>query len=117
MKKVLLIALLLLSLVTAGYCANATVTNTEWGSEITGGVSATVIYNGTMWVKAIGVVPSVVNDTAVFTSGASNVSCLKVIAPVVNDTKSVYFGDKGIPFTNLTVTLNTTSDIVYVYNQ
>ena len=115
-KKLVLAGILVLALSAFAWAANATVTNSEWGAEITGGTSATLIYNGTMYVKGIGLVPVAANDTAVFTSGSS-VSCLKIVAPIVNDTKVVSFGYPGIALTNLTVTLLNASDIVYIYNQ
>jgi hypothetical protein len=116
MKKLFLTAILCLSLITLAHASNATITNTEYGSEITGGTSQTVVYNQTMYVKGIGYVPSAANNTVTFTSGA-NVSCLKIVAPTVNDTKTIYFGDSGITLSNLSVTLNTTTDIVYIYNK
>ena len=115
-KKLVLSAILILALSASAWAAAMTITDTEWGTYLTGNTTATVVYNGTIYVKAIGVVPSAANNTVIFTSGNST-SCLQIIAPVVNDTKIVSFGDNGVAFKNLTVTLNTTTDVVYIYTK
>jgi hypothetical protein len=118
MRKMFL-ALLVLFLAT-GVCfaANATVTYTEWGMEVTGGTSATLIYNGTISAKGIAFSAAAANDTAVLTaSGASNVSCMQFNSTTVGNSagNNMIFIGGGIPLKNLTVTMSNTSDILYVY--
>jgi len=101
--------------------AVATVTDTEYGYSITGGVTATTINSGKMWVKALAFAGDDATDTAVLTTiepGAGAVtSCYKFKATTDDDAsyQYAYFGEEGVPMTGLAVTLNDTGNYLYVY--
>lgn len=99
--------------------ADATITNTEYGYEVTGGTTTTTINSGTLWVKALGFVGNDATDTITLTTlvaGAAK-SCYKFKAVTDDDASMsyVYFGEKGVPMTGLAVTLNDTSNFLYVF--
>jgi len=97
----------------------ATVTNTEYGYEVTGGTTATTINSGTLRVRAFGFVGNDATDTIALTTlvNGAAVSCYKFKAVTDDDASMsyVYFGKEGIPMTGLAVTLNDTSNFLYVF--
>lgn len=98
--------------------AAPTISTTEYGYSITGGTDATSINSGKLWVKCIALAGNADDATAVFTSGFPLVSCLKLkcrTGDLDAASDSIFFGDQGVPFNNLTVTLGNTGDIVYIY--
>jgi len=100
--------------------AAATVTATEWGYEVTGGTDATVINAKKMWVNTIAFSGNATTSTATLTSSttAGQISCMKFTATQAANNmgnSQLSLGKPGCPFTNLTVTLSATSDILYVY--
>ena len=99
--------------------AAADVKNTEYGYEVTGGVSATTINAGTLRVKAFGFVGNDATDTIALTTivNGAAVSCYKYKAVTDDDASMsyVYFGEKGVSMTGLAVTLNDTSNFLYVF--
>jgi hypothetical protein len=117
MKKWILALAFLLFTIPA-FAAVATVTATEYGYEITGGTSATVINAGTLYVRQIAFSANSIGDTAAVTSGASNLSCMNFKAVTATDSANnkMFFTEKT-PFANLSVTLSATTDILYVYLQ
>ena len=102
----------------------ATVTKTEYGFSVTGGTAATTINADKLWVKRLAFAGSAIDKLATLTSdpypGAA-ISCgkFKVADGTSGDldvaTNSIYFGDRGVPFNNLTVTMDSTTSILYVY--
>ena len=106
--------------------ADATVTKTEYGFSVTGGTTATKIASGKLWVKAMGFAGNAANATATLTSLPNDttgtaISCgkFRVASGDSSDldvgANRIYFGDKGVPFNNLSVTLGNTDSILYVY--
>jgi hypothetical protein len=108
--------------------ATATVTKTEYGFEVSGGTDATVINSGKLWVKCVAFSAAAATGTAVLTSdstadsggsGSRAISCMKFKAASGNELdvahENIFFGDKGVPFNNLSVTLSATGDIIYIY--
>jgi len=98
----------------------ATVTPTEYGYEITGDTGATTINAGTLRVKALAFAGDNNNDTCALTTvvAGTAVSCYKFkVNSSDNDPPAsyVYFGEKGVPMTGLTATLNDADNILYVF--
>ena len=102
--------------------AAATVTETEYGFMVTGGTTATTINSGTLRVRALAFAGNADNATCVLTSlvgaAATATSCFK-FKTNANDLdcgeSNVYFGEKGVCFTGLALTLSNAADILYVY--
>lgn len=97
--------------------AAATITKTEWGFEITGGTSATLVQAGKIWISAVALSANAAGDTVVATSGSLNnqISCFQMKAVNPADVNSSYIALYGTPFDNVTVTLSATSVILYIY--
>ena len=102
--------------------AAATVTTTEYGYSITGGTDATTINSGKIYVKAMGFAGNADNATAALTSlvGITATTCFKFKSNDTNELNSasgnfVFFGDNGVPFTGLAVTLSKAGDVLYIY--
>lgn len=99
--------------------ADATIKNTEYGYEVTGGTGATTINTGTLRVKAFGFVGNDATDTITLTTivNGTATSCYKFKAATDDDASMsyVYFGEKGVSMTGLAVTLNDTSNFLYVF--
>lgn len=106
--------------------AAATVTTTEYGYSVTGGTDATTINTGKLWVKALAFSGDDDDDTATLTTSidtgttaaAKLISCYKFKSNANDDDSSMsyaYFGKKGVPMTNLAVTLNDTGSYLYVF--
>lgn len=100
--------------------AAATITATEWGYLATGGVDATEINAGKVYVKAVAFAGNADNATGAVTSLVSGAatSCFK-FKTNGNDLDAagnyMFFGEKGIAFTGLAVTLSHASDALYIY--
>jgi hypothetical protein len=116
MKKILLALLICLFLVNQVFAGSATVTKTDWGYHVTGGTSQTLVISGYAWIKGMVFYPGgAATDTATFTSqstsGAADVVCI-----VLNEYAAVMaWPGNGIQWTNLKVTLTSTSDAVDIY--
>lgn len=104
--------------------AAATVTKTEWGFEVSGGTDATLISDDKLWVKELAFAGAAATATAVLTTKMSDglntpISCAKFKAASGSELdvskERIFFGDRGVPMTGLTVTLGATGDILYVY--
>lgn len=100
--------------------ATATVTATEYGFMVTGGVDATTINSGKLLITGIGFSGDDDDDTAALTTvrGTSVVSCMKFKTNGNDDDAGmsyISFGNVGIPMTGLAVTLNDTGNVLYVY--
>ena len=100
----------------------AGVTPTEYGYMVTNGNSATTIAAGKIRIKAMSFSGNADNATAALTSIVADVatSCFKFKSNDTNELNSasgnfVYFGENGVPFTGLAVTLSSTSDHLYIY--
>ena len=116
MKRLFLALLICLLFASQAFAATATVTNTNYGYEVTGGTDATLVISGYAFIQGIVLYPGgAATDTASFTSqsvsGSSDVSCLNLnqYCPFVS------WAFPGVQFTNLKVTLTSSSDIVYIY--
>lgn len=102
---------------------SATVTKTEYGYSITGGDIATVINSGKIWVKAMGFAGNATTATCVLTSDVAGAAttcfkfkCYDAGGGSLNAAGNfIYFGEIGVPFTNLTLTPSNTADILYIF--
>jgi hypothetical protein len=107
----------LLSSVEA-WAAAATVTETEYGYSVTGGTSETRIAAGRIRVRVIAYTATTANNVAAFRSGATSGSYwyMKAEAASAADRCYIYFGDNGVVFDELSVTLPAVTDVVQIYN-
>jgi len=101
--------------------AAADMTHTEWGYVVGGtDTGAKTVNSGKIWVKAMAFAGNADNATATLTSdvGGTATSCYK-FKTNANDLDAsgchVFFGDVGVPFTNLIVTLSHASDLLYIF--
>lgn len=96
-------------------------THTEWG-YVLGGTNGTakVVDAGKIWVKAIAFAGNADNATATLTNDVAGTatSCYK-FKTNGNDLDAagnhVFLGDKGVPLTNLTVTMSHANDRLYIF--
>ena len=101
--------------------AAATVTEMPFGYSVTGGTDATTIKAGLMRVKALAFSASADDATAALTStpGSGAVISSYKFKANLNDldsaTEHVWFGETGVPFKDLAVTLSTTTSHLYVF--
>lgn len=100
--------------------AAATVTTTEYGYSVTGGTDATKITSGRLWVTGLAFVGDDDDDTITLTTSvAGNNTTVSVYKYKANgnddDARYVSFGEKGVPMTDLTVTLDDTGSFLYVF--
>ena len=102
-------------------------TRTEWGIVAGGtGTDATSVDSGTLRVKAMAFAGNADNATCTCTTSiktgttaaAKLISCIK-FKTNGNDLDAagnkIYFGEKGVPMTNLTVTMSHADDRLYIY--
>jgi hypothetical protein len=100
--------------------AAATSTATEWGYHVTGDTGVVTVNAGKVYVKAVAFAGNADNATGAVTSkvAGADVSCFK-FKTNGNDLDAagnyMYFGEKGIAFTGLAVTLSHASDVLYIY--
>ena len=100
--------------------AAATVTSTEYGYMVTGDTGAVTVNAGRMYVKGVAFAGNADNATCAATNviGGTATSCFK-FKTNANDLdvggSSLWFGEKGSPFTGLAVTLSHASDVLYIY--
>lgn len=98
----------------------ATSTATEWGYYVTGDTGAVTVDAGKIRVKGVAFAGNADNATAACTSKLSgaDVTCFK-FKTNSNDldagANKLWFGDDGVSFTGLTVTLSHASDVLYIY--
>ena len=101
--------------------AGCTKVHTEWG-YVLGGVDtdATAVDAGKIWVKAMAFAGNADDATCSLTNdvGGTATTCYKFKTDG-NDLDAssyhVFFGDTGVPFTNLTATLSHANDRLYIY--
>jgi len=100
----------------------ADIGSTEWG-YVVGGTAhdATVVNAGTIWVKVLAFAGNADGATCVITStdnSGAAASCFKFKVDG-NDLDAsgchVFFGDKGRPFTNMTVDNGHNDDALYIF--
>lgn len=107
--------------------AAADFTRTEWGIVVGGtGTDATSVDSGRLRVKAMAFAGNADDATCSCTTSidtgttaaAKLISCIK-FKTAGNDLDvggtNMYFGEKGVPMTNLTVTLSHANDRLYIY--
>jgi hypothetical protein len=107
--------------------AAADYSRTEWGIVVGGtGTDATAVATETLRVKAMAFAGNADNATCTCTTSintgttaaAKLISCIK-FKTNANDldagANKMFFGDKGVPMTNLTVTLSHADDRLYIY--
>lgn len=100
--------------------AVATVTATEYGYSITGGVDATAVGSGTLRVKAMAFSGALDDSVCTLTSkvAGADVSCYKFksnLTDLDSSATHVWFGENGIPLTGLKVTLGATGSHLYIF--
>ena len=96
-------------------------THTEWG-YVVGGTNGTakVVDAGKIWIKAMAFAGNADDAYATLTSDVAGTatSCYKFKSDG-NDLDAsgchVFFGDRGMPFTNLTVTQSHANDRLYIF--
>ena len=110
MKKFFAILTLLLLICTPLFAAAATSTTTEYGFSVTGDTGAVVVNSGDTFVKAFIFYPSTSTDTAIITTGTSNVTFTKMS----NTNGYIGLGDNGARFKNITVTLTAGTDYLAI---
>ena len=108
----------------------ATVTKMSYGYMLTGDTDATVVDSGAgvgvlagaIMVKAIGFSGNATTATALITEGLSadnsalKFKCYDAGGGSLNAAGNfVFFGETGVPFTNMKVTLSNASDHVYIF--
>lgn len=107
--------------------AAADKTRTEWGVVMGGtGTDATAVDAGRIWVKAMAFAGNADNATCTCTTSidTGTTAATKLISVIKFKTNAsdldaphgyVFFGERGIPMTNLTVTLSHADDRLYIY--
>ena len=102
-------------------------TRTEWGIVAGGtGVDATSVNSGRLRVKAMAFAGNADNATCACTTSIDTgttaasklISCIK-FKTNANDldagANKIFFGDRGVPMSNLTVTMSHADDRLYIY--
>jgi hypothetical protein len=107
--------------------AAADKTRTEWGVVMGGtGTDATVVDSGRLWVKAMGFAGNADNATCSCTTSITDATtaAARLITCALFKTNAgdldmasnfVYFGEHGVPMSNLTVTLSHANDRLFIY--
>ena len=102
-------------------------TRTEWGIVMGGtGTDATVVDSGRLRVKAMAFAGNADNATCTCTTSITDattaaarlISCAKFKTNATDLDMAgnfVYFGEVGVPMSNLTVTLSHADDRLYIY--
>lgn len=107
--------------------AAADKSRTEWGIVIGGtGTDATSVDSGRIMVKAMAFAGNADNATCTCTTSidvgttaaAKLIPCIKFKTNATDldvGVSNMYFGEKGVPMTNLTVTLSHADDRLFIY--
>ena len=102
-------------------------TRTEWGIVAGGtGVDATAVDSGRLRVKAMAFAGNADNATCTCTTSidTGTTAAAKLISCIKFKTNGsdldaphgyVFFGDRGVPMTNLTVTMSHADDRLFIY--
>ena len=101
--------------------AAADMSRGEWGIVVGGtGTDATTVNTGRLWVKALAFAGNADNATCAITTDIAGTatSCIK-FKTNANDldvgATNMYFGERGVPFSNMIVTLSHANDRLYIY--
>jgi len=100
------------------WAAAATVSTTEYGYTVTGGTDETLVKAGRIRVKMITYTGLTANNTVRIRSGATSGASWYMKAVATSDAPGavIYFGDNGVFFDELSITLTDAKDVVVIYN-
>ena len=117
-KKISFMVIGVMLIAGLSYGAQATVTTTEYGYSVTGGTDETLVKAGRIRIRMISYTALTANNTARFRSGAVSGAAWYMKAATVSDAPKcfMYFGENGVVFDELSVTLSQAQDVVMIYN-
>lgn len=121
MKRLAMVALLVYAIVTIPmwecWAATATVIDTENGYIITGGTEETTVAATRIRVRIIAYEANTANNVLKIRSGGTSGEYLYMKATAASSAPNcyMYFGEMGVVFDSMTITLAEATDRVYLY--